>query len=65
MSEMYTVIYYIERDLRPKTWQTPIEDDAIRFAAGRPGSVIRRDSDNSYLDMVSGTWIKIVNSPST
>lgn len=54
----YTVIYEVDGVLRPKTHTVLDETEAIRFAATHEAARIRRDSDMSYYDRKSGTWIK-------
>lgn len=65
VTEKYKVHYSIESSSRPMTCIFDDEQKAILFSAKHSGSVIRRDSDNALLDMVSGQWIKIGTSQDT
>lgn len=65
MTERYKVAYSIESSARPMVCTFDDENKAILFSAKHPSSVIRRESDNAILDMVSGSWIKIGTSQNT
>ena len=65
MTDTYTVPYQVNGNSRPHVFKTEDETEAIRFSAQHPGSMIKRESDGKYLDRVTGTWIKIAQSPST
>lgn len=59
MTDTFKVIYAIESSVRPIVCTFDDENKSIMFASRHPGSVIRRDSDNAILDMVSGQWLKL------
>jgi hypothetical protein len=65
MTNTYTVIFEVTGNLVPHIHTVLTEGEAIQFSSAYPSSRIRRDSDNSYYDKVSQSWVKIAGSPIT